>query len=173
MSYKALVAERLEAARHRSAEWIKSRLAVAEKIASLDRRSCSALAQELAAAPTYLSTQHSAQVGQLLLSAQNRLAELEELERSAEVATWQKHYLDLTDIEQLDHHQTEQLLQELRKPPCELRLEERVKLEPITNQLTDHLDQMSMDELFRRIERLREQHQRQLLERLSTLLGNG
>lgn len=169
--YKAIVRERLEAACRRSAEWIQPRLALAQQKTSLDRQSCAALAQELADAPAYLSAQHAAQVRELLHSAQCRLAELDELKRNTKVVAWQRRYLHLADIEQLDRHATEQLLQELRDPPCELRSEEQVELAPIFNRLTAHLDQMSMEELFARIERLDEPRQRQLLDRLSALLA--
>ncbi|HRX61972.1 MAG TPA: hypothetical protein P5260_12280 [Candidatus Competibacter sp.] len=168
--YQALAHECLEAARRRSAEWMQPRLALAQQIASLDRQRSVALAQELAAAPAYLSVQHAAQVGQLLESVHHRLAELDELERSAKVAAWQQRYFDLGHVERLDRYATEQLLQELRHPPCVLRPEEQAVLAPMISRLTAHLDQMSVDELFARIERLAEPQQRELLARLSALL---
>ena len=152
--YQALVRERLETARRRSAEWVQPRLALDQQIPSLDRQRCAALAQELAAAPAYLSARHAAQIGQLLEAVQRRSAEIDELERSAKAAAWQRRYLNLADVEHLDRHATEQLLQELRNPPCELRPEEQATLAPITSRLTAHLDQLSMDELFARIERV-------------------
>ena len=168
--YQALAHERLEAARWRSAEWVRPRLALAQQIASLDRQRGAALAQELAAAPAYLSAQHAAQVGQLLEAVQHRLAKLDESERTAKVAAWQRRYLGLGDIEHLDRLATEQLLQELRNPPCPLRPEEQGRLASITRRLTARLDQLSMDELLARIERLSESRQRELLARLSALL---
>lgn len=168
--YQALAHECLEAARRRSAEWMQPRLALAQQIASLDRQRSVALAQELAAAPAYLSVEHAAQVGQLLESVHHRLAELDELERSTKVAAWQRRYLTLDPVEHLDRYATEQLLQELRHPPCVLRPEEQAALAPMISRLTAHLDQMSVDELFARIKRLSEPQQRELLARLSALL---
>lgn len=168
--YQALMNEQLDAAKRCSKEWIQPRLELAERISSLDRQSCAALVKELAAAPAYLSAQHFADVKPLQESAQIRISELDELERSTIVADWQQRYLELADVKQLDRHTTEELLQGLHNPPCKFRPEEWAKLTPITNRLTAHLDQMSMDELFTRIERLSESHQRQLLTQLSTLL---
>ena len=169
--YHALMNEQLDAARRRSMEWIQPRLALAQQIFSLDRQRCMALEKELSAAPTYLSAQHVADVKQLQESVQTRIAELIELERSAIVADWLHRYLELGDVQELDRHTTEELLQGLQNPPCELRPEEQLQLAPIVSRLTAHLDQMSMDELFARIERLSESQQRQLLTRLSSMLG--
>ncbi|MEJ1487094.1 MAG: hypothetical protein RPU72_01825 [Candidatus Sedimenticola sp. (ex Thyasira tokunagai)] len=168
--YQALMSKQLDATRRRSKEWIQPRLELAQQISSLDRQRCAALEKELAVAPTYLTAQHVADVKQLRESVQNRIAELDELERITVVADWQQRYLKLVDIKQLGRHTTEELLQDLLDPPCQLRQEERAQLTQITNRLTAHLDQMSMDELFTRIERLSESQQHLLLTRLSTLL---
>jgi hypothetical protein len=77
----------------------------------------------------------------------------------------------LGDIEQLDHHATEQLLKLFRNPPCELRADEQAQMVPVADRLTGHLDQMSVDELVARIERLASPQQRQLLKRLSAILA--
>lgn len=169
--YKTLGEERLIAARQRSIEWVQRRSTLAEKLEGLDRQSCNALRQELDNAPSYLSTRHSTQVKQMLQSVEGRLGEFEELERQEKVSKWQRRYLKIADVGQLDYHATEKLLQEISKPPYELRHEERMRLDSITNQLTTHLDQISMDDLFSRIEQLQERHQLKLLERLSTLLA--
>lgn len=169
--YQALMNEQLDAAGRCSTEWIQPRLALAQKISSLDRQRCMALKKELSAAPTYLSAQHVVDVKQLQESVQVRITELTELERSTIVADWLQRYLELGDVQELDRHATEELLQGLQNPPCELRSEEQIQLAPITSHLIAHLDQMSMDELLARIERLSESQQRQLLTRLSDMLG--
>jgi hypothetical protein len=92
------------------------------------------------------------------------------LERSVKIAAWQRRYSGLDQVEHLDRYATEQLLQELHHPPCVLRPEEQAALAPMISRLTAHLDQMSVDELFARIERLSESQQRELLARLSDLL---
>lgn len=168
--YRALVAERVQSAYRRSTEWIRPRLTLADQIGYLDQPRCIALERELSAAPAYLSEPDRAQIEQLLASVRRRLAQLEVLERNTKVADWQRRYLDLANIEHLNRHETEQCLQELRRPPCELRPEEQAALVPIINRLTAHLDQLSMDELFARIERLSEPQQRELLARLSAVL---
>ena len=169
--YQSLADERLEAARRRSAEWVSPRLALATQIASLDRARCVALERELSAAPAYLAAQHAAEVGELLVEIQRRRVDLEELERHAKVAAWQQIYLGMPDVERLDAHTTERLLEQVRTPPCELRPEEQSQVVPIVLRLTAHLDRLTLDDLFARIERLLEPQQRQLLSRLSALLG--
>lgn len=169
--YQSLADERLEAARRRSAEWVSPRLALATQIASLDRARCVALERELSAAPAYLAAQHAAEAGELLVEIQRRRVDLEELERHAKVAAWQQIYLGMPDVERLDAHTTERLLERVRTPPCELRPEEQSQVAPIVLRLTAHLDRLTLDDLFARIERLLEPQQRQLLSRLSALLG--
>ncbi|MBV2089324.1 MAG: hypothetical protein KUF72_00385 [Candidatus Thiodiazotropha sp. (ex Ctena orbiculata)] len=96
--YHAVMNEQLDAARRRSKGWIQPRMELIQKISSLDRQRCVALEKELAAAPTYLSAQHVADVKQLQELVKNRIAELDELERSTTIAVWQQRYIKLTDV---------------------------------------------------------------------------
>ncbi len=169
--YKSLARERLEVARRRSTEWISPRAAQGLLINSLDRTSCAALERELRAAPGFLSAHHAAQVGELLSVVEHRVADLEELERRTKVAAWQRDYINLTNVEHLDAQMTQRLLDRLRMPPCELRLEEQSQMAPIAAKLTAHLDRLSLDELLTRIEHLLEPQQRLIFERLSALLS--
>lgn len=170
-TYHALVADRVQAAHRRSSEWIRPRLALTDQIGRLDRRRCEALERELSDAPPYLAKKDRAQVVQLLELVRRRFAELDELERSTKVTAWKQQFLDLSDVEQLDRHTTELLLQALRKPPCELRPEDQTQMTPIADRLTAHLDQMSIDELVARIERLSPAQQLQLFKRLSAMVA--
>ena len=168
--YRALAAERVQAASRRSLEWVRPRLALATQVGQLDRAHCAALDGELKAAPAYLSEENHSQVQQLLELVQRRLAEVDELERSAKVTAWIQQFRDSGNIEQLDRHATEQLLKLFRNPPCELRADEQAQMVPVADQLTGHLDQMSVDELVARIERLSKSQRHQLLARLSAML---
>jgi hypothetical protein len=168
--YHALMNEQLDAANRRSTEWIQPRLVLAQKISSLDRQLCMALEKELSAAPTYLSAQHVTDVKQLLKMVQVRIAELDELERSNIIAIWRQRYLELGDVQELDRHTIEELLQGLQNPPCKLRPEERAMINQTTKQLTARIDQISLDELFFRIEALSKEFQQKIFERLSELL---
>jgi len=168
--YRALADELLEAARRRSEDWIQPRVEIADKVISLDRPACVALAQELASAPTYLSTEHANKVTELLSAAQCRLTELNEFDCREKVKVWQKKFLELDKIEKLESVETEKLLQELQNPPCELRQDEQGKMDPIKQRLESHYDQMSVDELVRRITNLPKALQKQLLDHLSVLL---
>ena len=82
----------------------------------LDRQICVDLEQELSASPAYISTQHADQIKQILQSVKSRLAELDELERCTKVAAWERPYLDLANIEQLDRHAAVELLLGLQSP---------------------------------------------------------
>ena len=168
--YGTIAHERLAVARLRSAEWIGSRVAHGLRINSLDRTGCAALERELRTAPTFLAASDAAQVIELSAAIRRRGTDLDELERRSKVAAWQQDYLDLSNVERLDAHATQRLLERLRTPPCELRSEEQTKLAPIAATLTDHLDRLSLDELMTRIERLLEPQQRQIFDRLFVLL---
>ena len=74
----------------------------------------------------------------------------------------------LDDVSQLRKSETEQL-KALRHPPDEPLPEEQALMQPVMTRLTAHLDQMSMDEIIARIERLPAERQRQLLGLLSEL----
>ena len=90
--------------------------------------------------------------------------------RRARVTAWQQWFLALGDVSQLEKYETEQLLKALRNPPDELLPEEQALMQPVMAQLIVHLDQMSMDEIISRIERLPAERQRQLLLLLSERL---
>jgi hypothetical protein len=74
-------------------------------------------------------------------------------------------------LKQLSSHEAEQLLQGLRTPPCELKPKEQEQLRSIENQLTEYLDQLSLDELVGRIKRLSEIQRHELLKILTELFG--
>lgn len=167
--YRALMDERLAVARRRSAEWVKPRLVLAEKIGSLDRQGCLALIKELEAIPAYLATEDASSVENLLNEVRVRLHELEEQDRQAKISTWRRPFSTLDRVEQFDRQTVEKLLQDLRRPPCELRPDEKAQLTVVEVCLTTRLDQISMDELFDRIERLSSAQRRELLLRLAAL----
>jgi hypothetical protein len=169
--YKSLVNEKLEAARRRSTEWVESRKVSFREIASLDRQRCSGLAQELVSAPASLAVQDATYVCELMEAVKSRLTELDELERCSKVLAWQRKYFDLDNLKQLSSHEAEQLLQGLRTPPCELKPKEQEQLRSIENQLTEYLDQLSLDELVGRIKRLSEIQRHELLKILTELFG--
>ncbi|MFC1702457.1 hypothetical protein ACFL1J_06935, partial [Pseudomonadota bacterium] len=116
--YQAVLREELDTSRRRSHEWIQPRLDLAKQISTLDRSHCDALEKELESAPTFLSDKHAQDSKTLLELVLNRIAELDELERRAAVTHWQQTYFELADVEQLDIHTTERLLQNLQQPPC-------------------------------------------------------
>ena len=159
--FQALADERLDAARQRSTDWLQPR--VLKAIDTLNAAQCREFEQELQAAPSYLSSADRMQVEQLLETVRRQRSRLEEQARRARVGTWLRGFLAINDVSTLDKDQTQRLLQALRHPPDELRPEERAILQPITTQLTAHLDQMSLDEIINRIEQLPVARQRQLL----------
>jgi len=170
--YKAVAQERIEAARRRSAAWLQPRLAPAEVIETFDQSRCVELEQELMAAPSFLSDEDRARADALLAAVQQRRTLLEEQARRSAVATWQQGFPTLAEIENLGANDTERLLREIRTPPSELTQEEQERLAPIAASLVAHLDRLSLDELIQRIAQLGRAQQRQLLERLSELLGS-
>lgn len=168
--YHALMSEEIASISRRSKEWVQPRLELVKKISAFDRQRCEDLEKELSSAPTFLSVRDVKDVKELQQLLQMRIAELDESERNKIVVTWQERYLKLAKIEDLDKHTTEELLQGLQSPPCKLRSEENDLIEPIINQLTAHLDKISIDELISRIERLTAIQQRQIMKLLSDIL---
>ena len=168
--YQAIAAERVAAQERRSSEWMLPRREIAERLPTLDASQCAAFERELMAVPVYLSANDRDQVGQLLLSAQNHRAELMEQARRSQVVSWQTRYLSLGNIKDMNQQETERLIKELRTPPVELTMEEQAIIEPVLSRLIERLDQISLDEIIGRIERLSAEQQRQILLILSERL---
>lgn len=168
--YKALMMERIDVAIKRSLDWVLSRIQRMDELKSLDLIRCVELEKELMAAPGYLSNDDRSKVDSYLSTVRNRHAELKEEFRRSKVIDWQQQFLSLKDIENLTKYATEQLLKALNNPPVELTAEEQMSLQPIEALLVSHLDQISMDEILTRIERLPFESQRQLFAILSERL---
>jgi hypothetical protein len=171
-TYEMLKKERLQVAHQRSMDWVVSRMEQLNSIPSFDEKDCEMLERELVSVPSYLSKEHRSQISQLEGSLGNRAAELKSLKRLQSVADWQKQFFEIEEIESLDRLTTEKLLVEIDGPPFDMRSEELEKIEPVRSRLTAHLDQISMDDLFRRIEQLKPEKQQQLLKLLSELLSD-
>ena len=164
--YQAIATERVGALRRRSTEWVLPKLALEKQIPQMEQNHCKALEQELANSPPFLSADDRQHIERLSNSARQRREELDERQRQAKVTAWQEQFLSLWDIGTLDLHTTEQLLKVVRNPPCELLPQEQVAVEPVMASLTAHLDQLSVDEIIGRIERLSVERQRQILSLL-------
>ncbi|PZN74908.1 MAG: hypothetical protein DM484_20060 [Candidatus Methylumidiphilus alinenensis] len=170
--YQAIATERIGALRRRSSEWLQPRLVLEKQIPQMDQNRCQLLERELAAAPLFLSAEDRQHIERLSNIARQRREELVERQRQAKVTAWQAPLLSLWDIGTLDLHTTEQLLRTLRSPPCELLQQERDAVEPILVSLTARLDQLSVDEIIGRIDRLPIWRQRELLAILSARLSD-
>lgn len=168
--YQALATERIEIARKRSADWVSPRLGLLPQVADLDRNRCANLERELQAAPGYLAEKDREKVAEILHLVSQRRTGLEEDDRSQQVKTWLAQLLTLQNITALSRPETEQWLKSLRNPPDNAKPDELSVLQPIESQLTAHLDQMSMDEIIARIERLPVKAQRKLVLLLSQRL---
>lgn len=169
--YQAFATERINTQQRRSTEWILPRRELAEQLQNLDLNRCVAFESELMSAPAYLASDDLEQAEQLLTAIRSRRAELIEQARLAQVKAWQTPFLSLNNIEELDQYETERLLRELRNPPVELRQEEQVLMESTLLRLMNRLDQISLDEIIGRIERLSIDQQRQLFSILSERLA--
>ncbi|MGZ8250289.1 MAG: hypothetical protein ACXW17_19180, partial [Methylomagnum sp.] len=169
--YQAIATDRITAQQRRSTEWILPRRELTNQFQSMDLNRCSALERELMAAPTYLASDDREQAERLLTAIQNRRMELLEEARRSQVVAWQAPFLSFGNIEAMDQYETERLLKKLRNPPVELRPEEQVSVEAILLRLMNRLDQISLNEIIGRIERLSVDQQRQVFSILSERLA--
>jgi hypothetical protein len=76
----------------------------------------------------------------------------------------------LENINDLTKFETEKLLKAINNPPVELKETEWQSLQLIESKLISHIDQMSMDDILNRIERIPVMIQRQLYDALSERL---
>ncbi len=170
--YRALAAERVAAARRRSADWLRPRLLTDDDIARVDQARCASLEQELASAPGYLAQTDRAAVDRQLALLRDRLATLAEQVRVAQVANWKQELAAVAAPSALDRAEAETLLRLLEHPPCELKPDETAWQRSARDQLTTHLDALSLDDLVARIKRLSAPMRAALFERLSSLRAN-
>jgi hypothetical protein len=165
--YRALAAERVDAARRRSADWLRPRLLKDEDVTQIDQTRCASLVQELESAPSYLSNADRNVVDQQLTALRRRMETLADQLRSAQVATWRQKLTPIEAPNSLDRANTEMLLRLLEDPPCVLNPDESAWQRAAIDRLTEHLDALSLDDLVARIERLSEPMREALFKRLS------
>jgi hypothetical protein len=171
--YRALGAERMDAARRRSAEWLSPRRALADKIPTLALDGCARIESELNVVPGYLSSEDREVVEQLVEMLAQRIAALEGDARRARIQTWRRGLPAINEIGTLDKHRTEAFLKDVQNPPETLLPEERAELAPLAEALNAHYDQMSMDEIMARIERLSAERRQALFEWLAKRVASG
>ncbi len=160
--YHTLKMERINAAKKRSTNWITLRIKSLEQIRLLNIVDCNALEKELAVIPEYLSSNDKIQVENYLNAVRNQNVELNENLRRCKIKDWQKQFFILRSYENLTKYETEQLLKVLHNPPAELTLEEQASMQIIELKLTSNLDQISIDEILGRIDKLPIETQRQI-----------
>lgn len=171
--YDRLMQQRLASARMRSADWVERRWMETDRIAALSADDCARAVRELSEPPAYLAAADRARLERLSQAVVARRTELDEQARQARVQTWMQPLLELDAIDRLDQPTTERLLKTVREPPDELRAQEQDTIAPVVAALTAHLDQMSVDGILHRIERLPVPRQREILERLTQRLAGG
>jgi hypothetical protein len=168
--YTSLAKERVDAVLKCSTDWLAPRAQLSEQIDLLDLNRCVTLEKELIAAPDYLSDDGRAKVECYLAAVQLRHAKLGEELRCLKIKDWQKQFFSLENIQKLSQYEAEKLLKALNNPPAELTFVEQQLLKPIESQVTLHLDQISIDEIISRIQRLPLVAQRQLIAILTEKL---
>ncbi len=99
-----------------------------------------------------------------------RYAQLNEALRRSKVESWQQQFFSLENIDALTKFETEKLIKAINSPPVELKEAERQSLQLMESKLISHIDQMNMDDILSRIERLPVMIQRQLYDALSERL---
>lgn len=170
--YQGLVQARLTGARERSAEWVARRKISAAQIAELAADDCVRTENELRDPPAFLAAEDRAQIEQLLKAVSVRRAILDQQARHAKIKVWMQPLLTLGLINELDQSATERLLKIARQPPDALQPEEQDVIAPVVATLTAHLDQMSVDGIMDRIERLPIQRQQEIHSRLTARLDH-
>ncbi|NCC30260.1 MAG: hypothetical protein EOM22_19435, partial [Gammaproteobacteria bacterium] len=171
--YQALGAERIDAARRRSADWLSPRRALADKIPTLARDGCARIESELNVAPAYLSSEDREVVEKLLEMLALRIATLDGQARQTRIETWRRGLPEIEEIGTLDKHRTEAFLKDLQNPPETLLPDEHAVLAPLAEALNAHYDQMSMDEIMARIERLSAERLQALFEWIAGRVASG
>jgi hypothetical protein len=171
--YQDLADERINSATQRSKEWMTPRLALLKDLNQLEQSRCISLERELSATPPFLSDEDQTIILNILDQIILRREHLEEIKRKKLVTDWINPLINLNDASNLSRHETNQWLNTLRNPPLEATPDELKCLQPIEILLTLHLDQMSIEEIIARIERLPRKIQAELLVILNNRLNIG
>jgi hypothetical protein len=169
--YSSLVAERIITAKKRSSDWLAPRMHLVEGLNSLDLAHCIDLEKEFISAPSYLSNDEQSKVANYLENVKKRCSELTEDLRLSKVKVWQKQFISLEAIDNPTKYEIERLLKALKNPPVELTKSEQVSVQSFETRLITRIDQISVDDILYRIEKLPMGMQHQLLQILSERLS--
>lgn len=167
--YGNLVEERVALAKQRSAEWLHPRLMLETEIPRLDLDRIRQFKAEVTGAPGYLAESDCVALSRLRAVIDSRLQTLEAEERDARVSRWQAGFPALEAAPILDRSQVERLLVDLKSPPAVLDDEEERWRETLRERLTRRLDEISLDDLISRVQRLSPALRAQLLERIASM----
>jgi hypothetical protein len=142
-----------------------------EGLNSLDLAHCIDLEKEFISAPSYLSNDEQSKVANYLENVKKRCSELTEDLRLSKVKVWQKQFISLEAIDNPTKYEIERLLKALKNPPVELTKSEQVSVQSFETRLITRIDQISVDDILYRIEKLPMGMQHQLLQILSERLS--
>ncbi len=152
--YHALAKERIDAIKKKSIDWLDRRNQLMDRIETLVLNEVEALNKDLMSPPVYISNDHLSRIQEhQVLSGECVCILKEELRRST-ASSWQKPFYKLKNIEGMTKYEIEKVLKALTNPPVALTVEEKQSLAKVEETLVFRLDQMSVNEIINRIEKL-------------------
>lgn len=167
--YDHMIEAKVSAVRQRSKEWMHSRLHLEAEIPGLNIERVRHLKSELDNPPVYISAAERVVLERLVDTLERRQGELEEEDRKARIEAWKGGFPGHTAIATLTRAEVERFLSSLESPSIPLSEDLLKWRDELTNRLSERLDEISLDDLVRRIERLSPTLRAQLLKRLSAV----
>jgi hypothetical protein len=168
--YRQLMQERLNLAQQRSTDWLALRVNLAKDLNSWSLERCLEFAQDLENRPLYLSHEHRFKAQNLLEQLQIRVSHLREQKQAQLVDTWLKKIQTMPDIAELSRQELENWLKIIQSPPSAIQPKDMIALRILEEKLLTQLDQLSLDDMMNRINRLPLGVKRQLYELLQDAL---
>lgn len=168
--YEHIINDKVAAVRQRSKEWMHSRLQLEAKVPELSIDRVKHLNIELGNAPAYLSADDREVLNRLLNALEKRQDKLEAEIRLARLKAWQAEFPHISTISTLGRAEVERFLSNLESPPAPLSEDELKWRHDLNNHLSQRLDEISLDDLVRRIERLSPTLRARLLKQLRTMI---
>ncbi len=131
------------------------------------------LDNDLATPPVFISQDHISKIMEFRTLSSARVVILKESARKEVVLSWQKQFSEITNYEELTNYELEEFLNKLKSPPVVLTSNEQAKLATLEEELTTRIDQLSVNDIIVRIERLSQKAKLEIFNALKKILALG
>ncbi|GLP97003.1 hypothetical protein [Paraferrimonas sedimenticola] len=170
--YEIVASQRIESAFQQSHSWTNTRIIDSDKIASLPLSKCEELIEEFSSVPVFISEEDKSKIDDCLTQVSSRATNLKNALMRLKVKEWVESASKSIDIDRLTPHEAKGILAKLASPPFPLNAEEMQTIEAMESTLQSYLDQVSLDDILERINKLPIEKRKEILNTLERSFQN-